>query len=305
MKILVLGGSSFSGRAFCRCARTNGDEVIELSRSGGYDIRSNLIDSAAHLVRSGYGRVVNFIALNVVAASWEHAAEYYQTNVVAMAALAECLQHLSPSKFVQVTTPEVYGNNSHLLDENAAFNPSTPYANSRAAADRHLQLLHAQYGFPVCFTRTVNVYGPGQQLYRIVPLTILSILRGEKLRLQAGGNASRRFIHVDDMANAIYRVLCDGALGEAYHACTPDEVVIRDLVRRICEYMGADFDALVEDGPDRPGKDPVYRLDDAKLRALGWQELTFLDHGLRKTIDWYRERFVEFRGAELDYRFAA
>src|SRR5207245_8557556 len=105
-------------------------------------------------------------------------------------------------KYVHITTPEVYGSTVGFIDESAPFNPSTPYAVSRAAGDMSLKTYHANYGFPVVYTRAANVFGPGQQLYRIVPRTILSIKLGRKLQLDGGGSSQRSFIHISDVSDA-------------------------------------------------------------------------------------------------------
>lgn len=291
MKILVLGATSFSGGWFCEIAKAAGHEVLGVSRPG-FDLRSEGVDVFVRgIVRGGFRHVVNYAALNVVPDSWGRAPDYYQTNVVGVARLAEVKEI---ERFVQVSTPEVYGSTGTFLKEGAAFNPSTPYAISRAAADWHLALLHKEWGFPVCFTRTVNVYGERQQAYRIIPKTVAACLSDWKLPLEGGGFSTRSFIHAEDAARATLRVLEDGRPGQTYHVAHPMQTSIRALVFYISEWLGVDPWSVIEEVPERVGKDMNYQLDDSKIRSeLGWRETISLDEGLDRTLAWYRERFKE------------
>lgn len=283
MKVLVLGANSFSGKHFIEHCLLMGDDVKGLSRP--HDFNVSLPDVAARLVNDGYRHVANFIALNVVDRSWDKAPEYYRTNVASLARLADLMREAGVEKFLQVSTPEVYGTTGTILGEGAQFNPSTPYAVSRAAADLHLRLLHRQFGFPAVFTRTVNVYGTGQQPYRIVPRTISCAKTGERLQLEGRGISTRSFIHIRDAARAYRAVLKDGSTGEDYHIATPDQVRICDLVLKVCNLMGKRFEDVVQMVPERRGKDLNYHLDDRKIRAtLGWSEAVSLDEGLKETI---------------------
>ena len=290
MKILLLGASSFSGGWFAQIAKAEGHDVAPLCRPA-WDLKERHQAAVFEIVRSGYVRVVNYAALNVVAASWVNPRDYYTTNVAGVARLAEVIEMAGGvERFVQVSTPEVYGSTGTFLREGADFRPSTPYAVSRAAADWHLRLIHRERGFPVCFTRTVNVYGERQQHYRIVPKTVRAILRGERLPLEGGGVSTRSFIHAEDAARATLRVLEDGRAGEDYHIAYPHQTQIRALVETICQRMGRRPEDVIEEVPERVGKDMNYQLDDSKIRAeLGWSERIPLDVGLDRAIAWERE----------------
>lgn len=302
-KFAVLGATSFSGAAFAQHLVDAGHDVLCLARVSGHDVNTGLerIMNAVESQRPTH--FVNFAALNVVAESWAHAADYYRTNVLGITALADRLRAWGGlEKFVQVSTPEVYGTTETFLKEDASFRPSTPYAVSRAAADMHLRLLHAAYGFPVVFTRTVNVYGPGQQPYRIVPKTILSVLHAKKLQLHGGGRSTRAFIHIRDVAEATRRVALYGVPGGVYHVATSRQTAIRDLVALICDRMGVTVDQVVEPGDERLGKDMAYQLDYWKIRrVLDWEDTTRLEDGLAETIAWFTARAEAFAGASLEY----
>ncbi len=168
------------------------------------------------------------------------------------------------------------------------------------ACDLHPRTFQRQYDYPVVWTRAANVYGPGQQLYRIIPRTILFILLGRQLELHGGGHSVRSFIHIDDVADATMRIATSGRLGETYHISTEELISIKDLVLRIYELAGVD--ALVAATDDRPGKDAGYLLDSTRLRAeLDWQPKVPLTEGLSGVIDWIDENLETLRALPDDY----
>ncbi|HUQ11460.1 MAG TPA: GDP-mannose 4,6-dehydratase [Steroidobacteraceae bacterium] len=323
-KFFLIGSNSFSGASFADHLLRQDLDVIGVSRSAEphpaflpyrwagspgrfrfhpLDLNSDL-DAIARLIeaeRPDY--VVNFAAQSMVAESWKNPDHWYMTNVVSTVRLHERLRTFKfVRKYVHVTTPEVYGSTSGFIDESAPFNPSTPYAVSRAAADMSLRAYHANYGFPVVFTRAANVFGPGQQLYRVIPRTILSIKLGRKLQLHGGGVSKRSFIHIRDVADATLRIAREGAPGEAFHISTDRIVSVRELVEMICARMGAKFADCVDVAPERPGKDAAYMLDSGKLRkTLGWTDRVSLEQGLDETVAWVERFYPELKSQPLDY----
>jgi dTDP-glucose 4,6-dehydratase len=326
-KIAVIGSNSFSGASFVRHCLEQGLEVLGASRSPeparcflpyrwlpaaqqqGFrfcqcDLNHDLDRLMAALDEFQPAWVVNFAAQGMVAQSWLQPEHWYQTNVVGNVRFHDRLRKASwLQKYVHVGTPEVYGNTTGQIDENAPFNPSTPYAASRAACDLHLRTFFNQYRFPVVWTRAANVYGPGQQLYRIIPRTVLYIKLGRKLSLHGGGHSVRSFIHIRDVAAATLAVARQGAAGDCYHLSTDRFVSIRELVDMICWMMQADFSQVVEVTEDRPGKDAAYLLDSSKARqTLSWSDTVTLEQGVRETIAWVNEHFEEIRRQPYDYQ---
>ena len=323
--ILVLGSNSFSASSFVDYLLTAGYKVLGIGRSEEiapvfrpYGLNRNIssftfkqIDvnnhsqAIAELVRvHAIEYIFNFAAQSMVAQSWDHPEHWYQTNTVALAELGNLLvKEKSVKKFIHFTTPEVYGSTSGWLKETFDFVPSTPYAVSRAAGDWHLKCLFENYGFPVVFTRAANVYGPGQQLYRIIPRTILSALTGQKLPLHGGGKSIRSFIHIDDVSTALEALMKSGVNGDSYHISTNEMISIFELVQSLADLLKVDIEELVELEPERPGKDFAYQLSSEKIRdELGWIDKIDLNAGLASTLGWAKLNLGILRDLPTNYQ---
>ena len=325
-RIAVIGSNSFSGASFVRYALEEGAEVVGMNRSPqphsaflsyrwvsedlqqqftfyqadlNYD--TDRIVSTIEEFSPDY--VINFAAQSMVAESWKHPEHWYQTNVTANVRLHDRLRHLPDlKKYVHISTPEVYGNCTDPVTEESPFNPSTPYATSRAACDMSLRNFFENYQFPVVFTRAANVYGPGQQLYRIIPRAILYARLGRKLPLHGGGTSIRSFIHINDIAAGTLSVTREAAPPNVYHLSTNRYISIRELVQLICHSMDIPFDTLAEVAVERPGKDSAYYLDSNKARNdFGWEDKITLEEGIRETIAWVEKYFDVLKSQPLDY----
>lgn len=307
-RLLVLGSNSFSGAHLLDHALEQGLEVAGISRRAephpaflpyrrhtGAPLHLHTLDlnrdldrimSVVREFRPHY--VVNFAAQGMVAESWQHPEQWLQTNLVSAVRLHEQLRGCDfLERFVQISTPEVYGNCTRRVTEDAPYNPSTPYAVSKAACDMSLRTFHQHYGFPVVTTRAANVYGPCQQLYRIIPRTILCVRQGRKLPLHGGGRAVRSFIHIRDVAAATLLLARRGTPGEVYHLATERHLSIRELVALVCRRLGVAVEDHVAIADDRPGTDAAYHLDSGKVRrAFGWCERVDLEAGIDETIAW-------------------
>ncbi len=324
MKFVVIGSNSFSGSHFVSKLIDEKHQILGISRSIEYekvftpyswkgktsdfifvkaDLNKDHILISKKIKEFDPEIIINFAAQSMVAQSWDFPQDWYQTNVVSLSLLIDEIRKLpSLRKYVHVTTPEVYGSTTEWISENSQFSPSTPYAVSRAAGDMHLLTMYRAKNFPVVFTRTANVYGPGQALYRIVPKTILSALLHRNLRLEGGGTSRRSFIHIDDASEATYRVARLGALGQTYHISTNELISIKQLVQKIFEKTNGDYAKNVVEIEDRVGKDLGYFLDSSKIRKeLNWQSKVSLDEGLKQTILWATENLQELSGKSLKY----
>jgi dTDP-glucose 4,6-dehydratase len=322
-RFLVLGSNSFSGSHFVRHLLDLGHEVLGASRSeepsevflahrwgdvAGFhfeqiDLNHDLDRLMGLIEALEPSHVVNFAAQGMVAQSWEHPDHWYQTNVVAQVRLHDRLRSVSSlKKYVHISTPEVYGSTDGEVQESFDFAPTTPYAVSRAACDLHLRSFYQAYGFPVVFTRAANVYGPGQQVYRIIPRAMLSCLLGRRLPLHGGGESKRNFIHIQDVCAATYEVALKGVAGESYHVAGKSTVTIRELVEAVCVLAGCDPDEVVDLVPDRIGKDQCYLLDSTRVRnSFGWFEAISLSEGLSTTMRWVGDNIEVLSRLPVDY----
>jgi dTDP-glucose 4,6-dehydratase len=320
---LIIGSNSFSGATFADFALAQGGKVIGVSRSAEpndvflpytwHDHKNFTfyeLDLNRHLkemselvqdIRPAY--VVNFAAQSMVGESWQNPGDWFTTNVVSTIKFHDQLRKCDFLKrYVHVSTPEVYGSCSGFVDEKFPLNPSTPYAVSRAAADMSLRTFHNAYNFPVVTTRAANVYGPGQQLYRIIPRAILFILLGRKLQLHGGGVSTRSFIHMKDVCDATWKIMKDGEDGQTYHISTNEIISIRSLVERICAKLNVKFDSHVEIVSDRIGKDLAYHLESKKIRdELEWEDQISLDQGLDECVTWVKSNFETLKQQPFNY----
>ena len=325
-KIIVIGSNSFSGSAFIKESLSQGFEVIGLSRSNESDsvflphrwlndaslqnyrfyqcdLNHDLADIMGIIHHEKPSYVVNFAAQSMVAESWLYPEDWMMTNVLSMVKFHEQLRTCDfVKKYVHISTPEVYGSCQGSVPTTMSYNPSTPYAVSRAAADMWLSALFKNYQFPVVFTRAANVYGAGQQLYRIIPKTILSIKKGLKLPLHGGGHSVRSFIHIQDVAVGTIAAMLNGKAGQVYHFSTQRNISIRQLVESICHRLHVDFEDSVLITDDRPGKDAAYLLDSAtSYTELAWKDSIDLEAGIDETVAWIDKYFDQLKDMPLDY----
>lgn len=328
--LLVIGSNSFSGASFVAQALKAGWQVVGVSRSPEphscylpykwldaelqkkfsfhqFDIKQDAQAIADIVSENRIPYVVNFAALGMVAESWQYPLDYYNTNLLGNVALHEALRKVdSLEKYVHISTPEVYGNTEGIIDESAPLNPSTPYAASRAACDIHLKTFLDEYNFPVVWTRAANVYGPGQQPFRIIPRVILCHRLGQRLELHGGGASVRSFIHFDDVAAATLSIMEQGTSGDCFHISSNRFVSIRELSELISERMGAKLEDIANIAPERPGKDHAYSLDATACRnRFNWNDDTTLEDGIDQTIAWVDKWLSDIKGLPLHYQHKA
>lgn len=308
--LLILGSNSFGGASYIKYALQAGHRIIACSRSARpnsvflpyqwhanssqgvqfhqIDLNHDLQALNALILKSKPQYILNFASQSMVAQSWEQPQHWMQTNVVATTALMERLKNLDfLDLYLHFSTPEVYGSTAGWVCESTPFNPSTPYALSRAAGDMVVALWQKTYGIPSVITRAANIYGEGQQLYRIIPKTILSILNHTRFPLHGGGDSQRAFIHMEDVSAAIELILQAGKVGASYHISPQEAISIRDLVALICKKMQKNIEDVTQVSEDRLGKDNAYLLNSDYLRTqLKYAERISLNEGIERCIDW-------------------
>jgi dTDP-glucose 4,6-dehydratase len=324
-KYCVIGSNAFSGQDFVDFLLGETDDpVIGISRSAEaadfmlrykgrkdasrfnfqkFDLNADMDDMLAFLDREKPTHIVNFAAQSEVAPSWEYPDHWFQTNVVALARFVNHMRNRDYlERYLHISSPEAYGNCTGVVTETTPDNPSTPYAASKSAADMVNSVYQKQYGFPVMTIRATNVYGARQQLFKIIPRTVLYIRLGKKIQLHGGGVAVKSYIHVRDVSRGELAVLEGGTLGERYHLSPDSGVAVRDVVSTICRTMGTEFDDCVDIAPERPGQDAAYVIDSTKARkSLGWAPRISLEEGIVEVVSWVDQNWDAISNSPLDY----
>lgn len=324
-KIVVLGADSFSGQDFVDLLLDDPEnEVIGVSRSPeksalflGYKLREDLsrylyfkmdlnsdmpeLLDLLDIEKPEY--MVNFAAQSEVAPSWEHPEHWFETNCVALARL---VNHLSRRnylrRYLHISSPEAYGDFTGTIDETAPLNPSTPYAASKAAADMLLKTYHRQFKFPLLTVRSTNVYGARQQLFKIIPRSVIYLKTGIKIQLHGGGRAVKSYIHIRDVSRGEREILFKGKVGDLYHLSPDSGIAVRDVVSIICGKLGKSFEESVEAVEERPGQDTAYVIDSGKARReFSWKPSVSIDEGLGETIRWVEENWEQIKECPLQY----
>lgn len=305
MKVLVCGGAGFIGSNFVRVREAAGDEVSVLDKLTYAGRRENLEGTGAaerfihagiedaDAVRDamkGVDAVVNFAAETHVDRSIAEPDAFVTTHSYGTWVLLEAAREAG-IRYVQVSTDEVYGSiEEGSFTETSPLAPSSPYSATKAGADLLVWSYFHTYGMEALICRGSNNYGPYQYPEKLIPLTILNALHGDKLPVYGDGKQVRNWIHAQDFARAIGTVLDHGTPGEVYNAGGPDECENIDVVRKVIELTGKD-ESLIEHVTDRLGHDRRYSLSSDKVRALGWEpKHHFFEGGLETTVAWYVER---------------
>lgn len=327
-RVAVIGSNSFSGSDFIDLLLQSPDrQVLGISRSpekrqlflpykrwndGRYRFRQldlnhhtdEILHELDHFKPDG---IVNFAAQSEVAPSWENPEHWFQTNVVALAKLLNPLQQRSYlKKYVHISSPEVYGTCIGRVTEETPVNPSTPYAASKAAADMFLSTLVKNYNFPLVTIRATNVYGAHQQLWKIIPRSVIYLLSDRKISLHGGGTAVKSYIHIRDVSRGELLALEQGGPGTMYHLSPDRGYAVREVVERICRLLGRDFAASTITVGERLGQDAAYVIDSSRARQeLGWRPQVDLKDGLQEVVTWVKQHFQEICGEPLEYRHAA
>ena len=308
MKICLLGGGSVFSHNLASHLVARGDSVLSISRSPmrskpfTYGLEDNplFLYEQAHLVTElprimallddfRPDVIINFAALCEVGLSWKHPLDYYETNLMSLVRLTDELSKRSWfKKFVQIGSSEVYGSVSEAVRENFAYNPSSPYAASKAVFDWHLRAISKFQSFPSVIVMPSNGYCEGQTLNRIIPKTIIAALTGGRIQLQGGGVAKKSYLHADDISSAIMLVMEKGEIGETYNCGPLDPVSIRTVVGMLCAALGKRIEEVADIAPERTGQDSQYWLDSTKIKTLGWKQKVDFASGLDRMIAWVK-----------------
>jgi dTDP-glucose 4,6-dehydratase len=318
-RVLVTGGAGFISSGVVRylLAETPYDVVTldALTYAGNLE---NLADVMSHprlafvhgdirdadLVRElveGVDVIVNAAAESHVEKSIrDGASEFVTTNVEGTQILLDAIRATPVERFVLVSSSEVYGTAERApMDEEHPLNPRSPYAATKAGADRLAYSYFTTYGLPIVIVRPFNNYGPRQHPEKVVPRFIIQALSDEPLTIHGDGHASRDWLYVDDDAEAIRAAIeapVEDVAGEVLNIATGVDISVAAIADLVLAELGkpAELRRHVE---ERPGQvDRHIGSTDKAERLLGWRARTSFEDGLERTVSWYRDNEVWWRG---------
>ena len=306
MKLLVTGGLGFIGSNFilntlkndekisitnidAELLGSNHNNLLELKNSSNYHfVKGNITNR--NLMEELIGNsdaVINFAAETFVDRSILDANQFLVSNIRGTYTILEILRK-QKKRLVQISTDEVYGSlENGSATEDFRYNPSNPYAATKASAELLVNSYVKTYDLDCVITRCTNNYGPRQFYEKLIPKTIFLANQDKKIPIYGTGKNIRDWIFVDDHCEAVYNVLLNGKSGESYNISSNNELDNTTIVKKILEIMNKSGN-LIEFVDDRPGHDLRYSLDSSKIRkSLKWAEKTTFQEGLEETIEWY------------------
>lgn len=310
MRILVTGGLGFIGSNFCRymlkrhpdCDLINVDKIgIGANPSNLHDMENDKRYSfikgdicnpqLLHKIIRDVDAVVNIAAETHVDRSIVDPYLFLQNNTVGTFTILEALRKYNKkARLVHVSTDEVYGQVLvGSFTENTPANPSNPYSASKAAADMFVLAYYKTYGLNASITRCANNFGPYQLPEKLIPKTIIRVLRNLHVPIYGSGTNIRDWIYVEDHCEAIDAVLREGEAGEVYNVSAGNEIPNIEIAKRILALLDKP-ETLITFVEDRPGHDVRYSLDSTKTRSkLRWQPKFSFKQSLESTVQWYVE----------------
>ena len=306
MKLLVTGGYGFIGSNFILKllenhteikiknidAELNGSNPKNLSKIKNHKnyefVKGDITDyKLMKKLISECDIVVNFAAESFVDRSINNASPFLKSNILGTHTILDIITK-QKKKMIQISTDEVFGSleNGSAIEE-TKFNPTNPYAATKASAELLVNSYFTTYNSNVIITRCTNNYGPRQFPEKLIPKTILLADQNKKIPIYGNGKNIRDWIFVEDHCNAIFDIFTNGKSGESYNISASNEINNITIVKKILALMNKSED-LIEFVEDRPGHDFRYSMDSQKInKELNWKTKVNFEEGLKKTVDWY------------------
>lgn len=246
-------------------------------------------DDVEKAMAGGIDIVINFAAETHVDKSIYDPSIFLRTNVLGVGTLLERAMHHRVTKFIQISTDEVYGSidGGRTAGEGDPMRPGSPYAASKAAADLLCLSFLNTYRFPVIITRSSNNYGPFQFPEKIIPFFVTEAMQQKQLPIYGQGKNVRNWIHVEDNCRAVMTVMEKGTPGEIYNIGGDNYASNLSLTEKLLDILELPR-SLIKFVKDRPGHDLRYAIDSSKLSDLGWSPQVNFEDGLKDTVSWYK-----------------
>ena len=242
--------------------------------------------------------IFNLAAETHVDRSIDSPGNFIQSNIVGVYNLLECFKIFSTknkSKLIHISTDEVYGDIlKGRTDENHPYQPSSPYAASKAASDHLVSSYIRTYNLPAIVTNCSNNYGPKQHPEKLIPKLIYNIMNNRPLPIYGKGTNSREWIYVKDHCEALIKVFTKGKIGEFYNIGSNKNLnnlqVTKELLKNSKKIIPLGKKVKIDFIKDRPGHDIRYALNSNKIKKkLKWRPKTNFSKGIQLTINWYFE----------------
>ena len=307
MKILVCGGAGFIGSTFIKnYLKNNPNDTItnldnltigsnlqnltSIENNPNYSFIKNDIKNEKTILDISKDKdlIINFAAESHVDRSIANPKPFIETNILGTYSLLEAVRKYDKS-FIHISTDEVYGDaeKNESFMEKSNLNPSNPYSATKASSDLLVSAYERTYGINSITTRCTNNFGPHQFPEKLVPKTIIRLIKNLKVPLYGDGSQIRSWIYVSDHVSAIESIISKGQFGHVYNITAYEEITNLTIVKKILEILGKSED-MIEYVDDRPGHDKRYSIDCSKIENnLGWKPKYKFDDALKETVSWY------------------
>ena len=313
MKILVTGGLGFIGSNFilkilnenkefevinldAELFGSNQKNLTSINKNERYEfVKGNITNrNLVEKLISRSDAIVNFAAESFVDRSINNADPFLVSNIRGAFTILDIITR-QKKRMIQISTDEVFGSLMEgTANEHTKFNPSSPYAATKAAAELLINSYSTTFDSDVVITRCTNNFGPRQFVEKLIPKTIFLANKDLKIPIYGTGKNIRDWIFVDNHCEAIETVLFNGKSGESYNISADNEIDNLTIVKKILEMMNKS-ENLIDFVEDRPGHDFRYSMTSQKIsNELNWKINTNFENGLEKTIQWYLENSKQF-----------